>query len=368
MPVLDEASERERRERIAGRVNAVSRQLSARRELRRRWSVGLALAAIVGGVAALLLWVSPGLPGSAPVAAAASEVRLVAGHASLRDGAAVEALAPGEHALGDGALLVTAAEESAELLLTSDTAVSVAPASQLGISRQKTAPNVFEERVRLRAGRVALRVPKLGASGKVSVETPDTLVEVHGTQFSVQIMEDGPRVRHTEVSVREGRVLVRSGERSQFLGAGDRWSSRAEAAPPAAPPPATVTQPEAGAEPAPAAQPPEARAASRARPGRTTRRRPPASELAAQNRLLEAAELAQKNGLPSLALARLDALIERYPDAELAHNARVERFRVLSLAGRKGEAAAAARDYLERHPDGFARAEAERLLAEPAAP
>jgi TolA-binding protein len=66
--------------------------------------------------------------------------------------------------------------------------------------------------------------------------------------------------------------------------------------------------------------------------------------------------------MPGLALERLDTLIARYPDAELAHNARVERFRLLNGMGRKQEAAAAAREYLKRHPRGFAAAEAQQLL------
>jgi hypothetical protein len=151
------------------------------------------------------------------------------------------------------------------------------------------------------------------------------------------------------VVVREGRVLVRSGAQSRFVGAGESWSSQVEApviAAPAAAPPAV----------APPARPVKKRAAA-------LERRPlPASELAAQNRLLEAAELAQKGGMLPLALDRLDTLIARYPDAELADNARVQRFRVLHLAGRDAEALAAARDYLERQPEGFASAEAEQLI------
>jgi hypothetical protein len=360
LPVLDAASENERRERIAARVLAVSRELSTRQQQRRRIGWGLALAALVGGACALLVWLSPGWGPAAPTAsrpssAAASEVRLIAGHADVRDGAGLAPLAAGENALSESSLLVTPAAESAELLLESDTALSVAPASQVGISRRRPTPDAFEERVRLRTGRVALRVPKLGARGKVSVETPDALVEVHGTQFSVRVVERAARAPYTEVQVREGRVLVRSGDQSRFLIAGDSWSSRgddeAPQHPAVGPPPTT--------EPAPATPP--ARALPRAH------RRALPSELAAQNRLLEAAELAQKSGLPMLAVQRLDALIARYPDAELAHNARVERFRVLSVAGRRSEAAAAARDYLAQHPNGFARAEAERLLAEPAA-
>lgn len=362
LPVLDAASETERRERIAARVLAVSRELSARQQQRRRVGWSLALAALVGGACTLLLWLSPGWGPAMPTAAGvSSEVRLVAGHVDVRDGAGLAPLAAGESALSESSLLVTPAEESAELLLESDTALSVAPSSQVGISRQRPTPEVFEERVRLRTGRVALRVPKLGTRGKVSVETPDALVEVHGTQFSVRVVEQAARAPYTEVQVREGRVLVRSGDQSRFLIAGDSWSSRRDEE--VSPPRATAEPTPAAAERAPAAVEPTLR---HGRPRARAHRRTPPSELAAQNRLLEAAELAQKSGLPMLAVQRLDALIARYPDAELAHNARVERFRVLNLAGRHSEAAAAARDYLEQHPDGFARAEAERLLAEPA--
>jgi hypothetical protein len=172
------------------------------------------------------------------------------------------------------------------------------------------------------------------------------------------------------VQVREGRVLVRAGEQSRFLGAGDSWTSLGDA--PAARPPA-MSEPTM-AEPTMSEPTPEPIVVPQPEPGPPQRARPRGhrpsapSELGAQNRLLEAAELAQKSGLPMLAVQRLEALIARYPDAELAHNARVERFRLLDLAGRHGEAAAAARDYLERHPDGFARGEAERLLAGPAVP
>jgi tetratricopeptide (TPR) repeat protein len=92
-------------------------------------------------------------------------------------------------------------------------------------------------------------------------------------------------------------------------------------------------------------------------------RAPTPSELAAQNRLLEAAELAEKSGMHALALERLDKLIDLYPSAELSHNARVERIRVLSAMGRSREAAEAARRYLDLYPHGFARAEAERAIA-----
>jgi hypothetical protein len=316
-------------------------------------SVLLLLAALVGGACAVLLIArSSDVPVAAGVDGAG--LRLVAGHASWRAGTLLAPVGQGWLELPSDALLVTDTREPAELQLSSETAVNVAPSSEVGLSRRRSGAG-FEERVRLRAGSVALRVPKLGERGKVSVETGDALVEVHGTQFSVRVVPRPPLAPFTEVDVREGRVLVRSGSNSRLLGAGEHWSSGA-AAPQHEPTPEPAPGPVAAAEPArPAPEPP-------ARRTKAERRAVPASELAAQNRLLESAELAQKSAMPGLALQRLETLIARYPDAELAHNARVERFRILRAMGRESDASAAARVYLERHPDGFARSEAEQLL------
>lgn len=380
LPVLDATSERERRERIAGRVMGLQRTLSQRGERRRRWALGVALAALIGGMGALLVFLQGNARVMAPTAAAGHDagIRLVAGHASLRDGPSLSSLSQGELAMAGDAVLVTRAEESAELRLSSETALSVAPASEVGIARDQPTSGGFEERVRLRAGSVALRVPKLGSLGKVSVETGDATVEVHGTQFSVRVVPRPPLAPFTEVRVREGRVLVRSGEHARFLGAGEHWSSKDAGADPSAaegstaelaPPPESVLPvPLASSGSSPTRRPGSTRRTAPARSDPTPAQQASASELAAQNRLLEAAELAQKAGMPGLALQRLDALIARYPDADLAHNARVERFRLLARMGRQGAAAAAASAYLERHPSGFARQEAERLLDEHSAP
>jgi hypothetical protein len=86
----------------------------------------------------------------------------------------------------------------------------------------------------------------------------------------------------------------------------------------------------------------------------------PAS-LAAQNELFQSAVRAARRGDDTTALAGFDALLQRFPDSPLATDARVRKFRTLSRLGRLSEARVAASDYLARHPQGFARAEAERL-------
>lgn len=149
-----------------------------------------------------------------------------------------------------------------------------------------------------------------------------------------------------------------------MLGAGEHWSSNgAEASelPPAAAPAAPVP-PQPAVAPAPVSALPAPPRAAREAP--VAAPPPPSpSELAAQNRLLEGAELARKSGMPALALERLETLVERYPEAELAHNARVQRMRLLASMGRSREATEAARQYLERYPHGFARKEAQRQIS-----
>jgi FecR-like protein len=372
-PVPDPEREAERRERIAARVMEVQRELGVKRQRRRRFGYALALAAIVGGVCAIGLFLSStlGQPERA-LDESADVVQLVAGRASFGGGSGSADLALGQLEVSREAVLVTRREEGAELRLSSQTALRVAPSSALGLARSGAVSGGFEERVRLRAGSVSLVVPKLGTRGKVSVETGDALVEVHGTQFSVRVVERPPLDSFTEVDVREGRVRVQSGTTSRFLGAGDHWSSNEPAASPSVGAlPAAAPSPAAAAEPAPqAGGSAPARSSARAPKQRSAERSPEASpsDLAAQNQLLEAAELAQKSNMPGLALDRLEALIRRFPESELSHNARVERFRILNAMGKREQAAAAARAYLERHPDGFAREEAERLIAAPAAP
>jgi hypothetical protein len=89
----------------------------------------------------------------------------------------------------------------------------------------------------------------------------------------------------------------------------------------------------------------------------------PAS-LAAQNELFQSAVRAARRGDDTTALAGFAALLERFPESPLAADARVRKFRTLSRLGRAADARAAASDYLARHPQGFARSEAEKLQQE----
>src|SRR5688572_14513350 len=83
LPVPDAESERERRDRIAARINQLSRELAQQRQRQRRFGFALAVAALVG---AFICIVYVGAFRSAPeplATNAASELQLLAGQASV---------------------------------------------------------------------------------------------------------------------------------------------------------------------------------------------------------------------------------------------------------------------------------------------
>ena len=76
---------------------------------------------------------------------------------------------------------------------------------------------------------------------------------------------------------------------------------------------------------------------------------------------------AKRRGDSGEALADFDRFLARYPSSPLAESATVERMRLLRSAD-SGRATAAARQYVGRYPNGFARAEAEAILAGASSP
>jgi TolA-binding protein len=146
---------------------------------------------------------------------------------------------------------------------------------------------------------------------------------------------------------------------------------------PERPQPAKETDQQA---PAPAPELPSVSSAQRPSPAKALKPSPsdvplpsstaPVAEpsLGAQNELFQSAARASRRGDDASALAELDRLLERHPSSVLAADALVRKFRTLSRLGRQAEARAAASDYLDKYPDGFAAGEARKVVASPAAP
>ena len=230
-------------------------------------------------------------------------------------------------------------------------------------------------------GRVEIEVPKLPAGHTFSVRTPDAVVTVHGTSFSVEVTKSAaPGGTTTTVIVKRGVVSVLHEGQEAVLYAGMEWSSSGElpvavasAEPrgrPVGPPPIKARSPSPSLS--------QAQDASRrldrtrvdstpATPSAAPAPEPPSrsADLATQNALFSEAQLARKQGDRAGALKLLDDLVRRYPAAPLSEDAHVETFRALAELGDRAGAAREARRYLTLYRNGFARDEARALALEP---
>jgi hypothetical protein len=230
------------------------------------------------------------------------------------------------------------------------------------------------KRFAVESGRLTAKVAKLGAGERFVVATPDAEVEVRGTAFRVSVVTPDPGCGDgtpTRLEVTEGVVVLRRAGGETRVAAGERWPECAEAAvlnavaPPSLPPPllppspapSTVEAPlRSPAPPSPSASPSPP---SSIAPPRVAAAAAAGSKLPEQNDLYDSAMRDKNAGKTREALAALDRFLAAYPDGPLAESASAERFRLLRGSARVG----AARDYLTRWPQGFARAEAEAIAA-----
>lgn len=85
-------------------------------------------------------------------------------------------------------------------------------------------------------------------------------------------------------------------------------------------------------------------------------------DLAAEQRLIDAARMSLRGGEPSAALTQLDAHSRRYRRGQLAPERELLRVRALLRAGRRGEAEAVAASFLRRYPRHALRPAVEAAL------
>lgn len=348
VPVEDAGRAGYRRERV---VRAIQRQLSSgeARPLRvRRWlGVACAAAAVLGvGGAGWAFWNTR----SAPVEIAkapAGEVRSIVGEVSIRRGdLPARTLALGEVFQG-GESLRTEAGSRIDIGIESGRARLEAE-SALEIVR----PSGGERRLRLGKGGVDVDLPsKLARGEHLVIETPDADVVVVGTAFSVDLRPEGEH-SVTVVEVRRGTVWVqRDGHQEAILRAGESWRSNVRANTRVDPTPSAASlESEITVSPRNVAR----RGAPPPRPRDN-------GTLAEENRLFEAALSSRNAGDHAAAAEGFRVLLARYPRSVLAEQALAGQFRSFERAGRMSAAVIAARRYLASYPQGFARADAERL-------
>jgi len=333
-------------------IAAVQRAIEHRGRARRRarWIAGVAAAAaavaVAGGIAHQVLRsraiASSTTPAPTSVVARAGEVRIV-GHAVTGSASVVSAgveaalaegrpLAAGDRVVtGPAARVLLAFSTGTSALLQEDGEVAI---DALGASEQ----------LRLDSGSIELHVARQAPDERFVVRTPDAEVEVRGTRFRVSIVPaaascGGGTV--TRVAVFEGVVVVRHAGSEARVAAGEQW------------PESCAVASQAVAASAAATPPPVAHTAPAASSGST---------LSEQNDLFAQAMAAKRRGDEAAALSGFDRLLARYPRSPLAENAAVERMRLLRGSD-PVRAAQAARAYLARYPNGFARVEAEAIAA-----
>jgi ferric-dicitrate binding protein FerR (iron transport regulator) len=327
-------------------IAAVAGQIALRAR-KRRWRRGIAVALAAAAVVATLgasrvlfrhateVAVAP--PPPQPTIAAQVMVHpLGVGSQVVASGA--ERPLDADRALPAGSRVVTPANGRAMLSFASGTAVMLREGADLTVASEGAS-----QLLRLDTGSVELHVAKLAAGERFLVDTSDSQVEVRGTKFRVSIVDPemacGAGTR-TRVAVTEGVVVVRHDGHEERVSAGEQWPGGCAA--PAQP----------AAMPSPTRTPTPLTAAASA-----------GSTLAEQNDLFASAFTAKRQGDVRAELAALDRFLATYPSSALAENAIVERMRVMRATAPE-RASAAARDYVTRYPNGFARAEAEAILAE----
>ncbi|MBX3219564.1 MAG: FecR domain-containing protein [Labilithrix sp.] len=301
---------------------------------------------------------------TATPAAAASFVR--GSPAILRQGTRV-ALADGTP-LEEGDRVLVEHGSRATVALANGTYLQVEELADLVLT--STAPSTSFE---LATGSVRADVAKLKPHERFVIRTADAEIEVHGTSFEVARVAPDPTCGNgttTRVTVREGVVAVRAHGAESFVRANEVWPSGCGAS--AASAPASAASAAASADNAPASADNAAGSApanaiptavsTAGAPSNGRSLAPRASDLAAQNDLFERAVARKRAGDTAGAVAGFDDLLARHPSSHLAQSARAERMKLLrGIDGKR--ARAAARDYLERYPNGFARRDAELIVS-----
>jgi ferric-dicitrate binding protein FerR (iron transport regulator) len=249
--------------------------------------------------------------------------------------------------VGVGDRVLTRSGSKAQLRLPTGTKLLVEEKTDLGVVEQGPT-HVFA----LAVGALRADVAKLRDGERFIVRTSDAEVEVRGTAFRLARVAGGGAcsgATTTRLSVFEGVVVVRFGERENRVAAGEEWNAecagpgRAETRAREAP-----SSPETKAPSGPSDRASNAGAAPRG--------------LQPINDLFAAAMDAKRRGDKQRALAALQRLEVQYPSSHLAESATVERMKILVTVDPTA-AAVAARAYLDRYADGFARDLAESIVA-----
>ena len=307
------------------------------------------LAAAASVLVVLKLTAQPGLPEAKSGGTSSLVVEYATGRGNQLVRAASTQPLPDLGVLAVGDSVRSGEDGNAMLGFDNGTRITLSSAAHLRVDALGAT-----RRFSLLSGHFQAHVAKLGQGERFVVSTPDSEVEVRGTVFTVAV--EGPsstcrdKASRSTVSVSEGAVWVRSGDKQVVLRPGESWSTPCQGSQGAALPATARAEPMPSVAPSPIAEPVRARThrSATSKVARVTgqvldqEELSPApalapslaspssvSRLAQQNDLFSAAMAAERAGQHELALRKLDELTARYPSGPLGESARAERQRIL---------------------------------------
>jgi TolA-binding protein len=256
------------------------------------------------------------------------------------------------------------------LALSTGTRLAIDDTSDFSIV-EEDATQIFS----LTSGSMRADVAKLKPGQRFIIRTADAEVEVHGTSFSVGIVPANATCGGgsiTRVVVFEGVVTVRHGADEARVPKGDSWPANCSTTPTdgsgAQPDPIPVLElPSDPASTTPdttndSPQPNHASSSAHASHANHPKKSG-SSPLAEQNDIFESGLTAERDGLTMGAISDFERYLSLYPNGPLAEHASVRRMNLLRTVDHP-RAVQAAKDYLARYPNGFARSEATAIVAE----
>jgi ferric-dicitrate binding protein FerR (iron transport regulator) len=282
-------------------IEAVPQARAARQTRQRRWH--RARSALAGSfvlAAAGLVWL--GATRLSPMASSHAEpaqLELVSGQVSQKGSLLHSGV---KYAIDSLGRLSTPTTSGARFVTDTGVALEFGAGSTADLS---FTPN--RQQIALNRGKVELSVPKLTAGTSLSVATPDAVVTVHGTRFSVEVMSG-----QTCVKVSEGVVSVARAEARERLTRGQSSGCTPLLAPSSSERAAEALVTTRAAGPL-ANTPAEAEARSKPKSSGT---------LLQENRLFQSALRAEQSGDRARAELLATQLLTRYPDSVMAADAR----------------------------------------------
>jgi ferric-dicitrate binding protein FerR (iron transport regulator) len=313
------------RDKVIARMMAAATIAPVEQTDRKRWFAGLAVAAVLA-VAIGAVGVRKAL--TTTVASPAHlTITAIAGEVTVQGARRLDIAAGISARVAAGGDLTTAPQGEARIELDG-LELQVFGGTRVALAELEAPASAL----RLVAGKVRCRVPRLSPAQSFSVVTSDLRVVVHGTDFSVEIPPSGAPAG-TTVHVDEGVVAVQHASGEITLAAPQSWTSPSIAEPPAAAPPSHDLAPPTAApatakhgsdatarEPPPSRKPPSPAAPS---PG----------TLDEETRLLRSGLAAERKGDFAGAAGSLELLLSRYPQSPLGPDARRALARVRKRQG-----------------------------------